>query len=780
MPKVSPIQSSFSTGEISPLLYGQVEFDNYKSALKVCRNWLPLIQGPVTRRPATYFCDEVKDSSKAVRLVRFKYSTLQAYMLEFGHQYIRFKRNNLPVTLAAQNITAATKANPCVITYDGSDTYANGDHVDIDGVVGMTELNGRRFRITNLNSGANTFELQTLYSTNIDSTNYGTYTSGGTIAEVYEIVSPYDEDQLFELKFVQSADVLYITHPDHTPRKLSRTGHTSWTLTSMNNALLLDGPYLSVNATATTLTPSAATGTGVTLTASAATGINGGTGFATTDVGRLIRIKEGSTWGYVIITAWTSTTVVTVDVINTLTNTNAKKFWRMGLYSNTTGYPACVGFYEDRLAFAGCPATPARVDLSRTGDYENFAQTDTDGVVTDSHALSYTLNSDEVQNVQWIKGDEKALVLGTVDGEWPMRPSTSSEAMTPTNISAKQSTARGSANIQGIRAGDAILFVQTAKRQLRELAYIFEADKFKTPDLTVLSEHITKGATAETTGVKVLDYQKQPQSIVWAARNDGVLLSFTYERDQKVLAWARHDIGGFADSTLSTPAAVESVACMPSADGTRDEVWVSVKRFINGRTVRYVEYMTKVWEKGDTQEDAIYGDCALTYEGLAATTITGLWHLIGETVGVLVDGAAHPDCVVSTGGTITLTSSATKVQVGYRYQSDGQMLRQDVGAADGTAQGKYQRTHRVNVRVHDTLGMKFGAGFHTSGPGKLTEKTVRTSAVPGDTMVPLESGDIEISWEGTYTKDNYVTWRNDSMFPGTILAVMPQLHTQDR
>ena len=187
-----------------------------------------------------------------------------------------------------------------------------------------------------------------------------------------------------------------------------------------------------------------------------------------------------------------------------------------------------------------------------------------------------------------------------------------------------------------------------------------------------------------------------------------------------------------------------------------------------------------MWEKGDTQEDAIYGDCALTYEGLAATTITGLWHLIGETVGVLVDGAAHPDRVVSSTGTITLTSPASKVQVGYRYPSDGQMLRQDVGAADGTAQGKYQRTHVVNVRVHDTLGMKFGAGFHTAGPGKLTEPTIRTSAVPGDTAVPLFSGDIEVRWEGTYTKDNYVTWRNDSMFPGTILAVMPQLHTQDR
>src|SRR5574343_457229 len=137
MPKVSPIQSSFSTGEVSPLLYGQVEFDNYKSGLKVCLNLLPLIQGPVTRRPGTYFCDEVKDSSKQVRLIRFKYSTQQAYMVEFGHQYIRFKRGNAPVTLAAQVITAATKANPCVVTYTGSDTISNGDDVDTSGVVGM-------------------------------------------------------------------------------------------------------------------------------------------------------------------------------------------------------------------------------------------------------------------------------------------------------------------------------------------------------------------------------------------------------------------------------------------------------------------------------------------------------------------------------------------------------------------------------------------------------------------------------------------------------------------
>lgn len=780
MPKVSPIQSSFSTGEVSPLLYGQVEFDNYKSGLKVCLNLIPLIQGPVTRRPGTYFCDEVKDSSRRVRLLRFKYSTQQAYMVEFGHQYIRFKRGNLPVTLAAQSITAATKANPCVVTYSGADTFVNGDHVDISGVVGMSELNNRRYRITNLNAGANTFELQTLYSANVSSVGFGAYISGGSISKVYEITSPYDEDQLFELKSVQSADVLFLTHTAHTPRKLARTANTSWSLTSMSNAVLRDGPYMLTNTTDTTLTPSAATGTGVTITASSTTGINNNTGFQTTDVGRLIRIKEGTTWGYAIIATWVSSTVVTVDITGTFTNTNAKKFWRLGLYSITTGYPAAVAFYENRLVFAGSLSEPSRIDMSRTGDYENFAPTDSDGVVADDHAISYTLNSDEVQIIRWLKGDEKALIIGTIDGEWAMRPSTASEALTPTNVSAKPSTARGSADIQAIRAGDAMLFVQTAKRQLRELAYVFEADKFRTPDVTVLSEHITKGTTPALSGINDLDYQKQPNSMVWMTREDGALLSLTYERDQKVLAWARHEIGGFSDPGLTTPAAVESVACMPSADGTRDEVWAAVKRIIGGRTVRYIEYLTKTWEKGDLQADAVYGDCALTYDGPAVSTITGLWHVVGETVNVLVDGAAHPERVVSPTGTITLTAPASKVQVGYSYNSDGQMLRQDVGAADGTAQGKLQRTHRVILRVHDTLGLKTGSGFHLTGPGKLTETTFYRGTTPADSMVPLYSGDVEITWEGTYTTANYVTWRFNGMFPGTVLAVMPQLHTQDR
>ena len=777
MPKVSPIQNAFTSGELSGLLYGRTDFENYKSGLGLCLNLLPLIQGGVTRRPGTYICDEVKDSTRFTRSVRFKYSTLQAYILEFGHEYIRFKRNNAPVFLASQAISGITQTNPATVTYTGADIFVNGDHVEITGVSGMIEINGRRYKLTNVNSGLKTFQLQDVAGVAVSSASFGAYVSGGAVEKVYEIASPYTESQLPQLKFTQSADVLYIVHPAHPPRKLTRSGHTSWTLEVID---LLDGPYLPTNSTQTTMTPSANTGS-ITVTASSTDGINDGEGFKTTDDGRMIRIRQTGHDGYVRITSWISATQVVADVVKTLNNTTAAIVWRLGLYSETTGYPSATTFFEDRLMFGGSPANPARVDGSRNADYENFAPTDVpDGLVTDSHAVSYSLNSDDVQSILWMKGEEKALLIGTVDGEWAMRPSQQSEALSPTNVSAKQSTSRGSADIQAIRAGDAILFVQTAKRQLREMAYVFENDKFKTPDMTVLSEHITKGRTRATSGIRDIAYQKQPQSIVWVVRNDGVLLSFTYERDQKVMAWARHTIGGFSDAAKTLPAEVESVACIPSADGTRDEAWIVVKRFINGRVVRTNEFITQMWEKGDSQEEAVFADCAATYQGDPVTTVTGLWHLIGETVSVLADGAAHPTRVVSATGTITLDRPASIVQVGYAYNSDGQMLRLDAGAADGTAQGKTQRTHRAIVRLHDTLGLKTGSGFHTTGAGKLTEFNFRTAADAVGQAVPLYTGDVEITWEGTYTSDNYFCFRFDGLFPATILAVMPQLHTQDR
>ncbi|UOF83066.1 phage stabilization protein [Caudoviricetes sp.] len=617
MAKVSPLQSNFVGGEFSELLYGRVDSERYRSALALCKNYVPVIQGPLIRRSGTSYVSEVKSSATSTRLVSFQFSTTQAYIIEFGNLYMRFYKNNGQITEATVAITGATAANPCVITAVAHG-YSTGEEVYIDDVVGMTQLNGKNYKITVLTAG--TFSLQDMDGTNVNSSAYTAYSSGGTSARVYTVTTTYATADLFQLKFTQSADILYISHPLYAPRKLTRTGHTSWTLSQIT---FLDGPYLSTNTTTTTLTPSggapdafSAGSTGVTLTASAVTGINDGAGFASTDVGRLIRIKQGSVWGYVQITAYTSTTVVTVTVINTITSTAAKATWRMGLYSATSGYPGAVTFHEDRLCFGGNTYQPQRFDGSNSSDYENFAPTATDGTIASSNALGFSLNANDVNVIRWMASDEKGLLIGTVGGEWIVRPSSQSEALSPTNVTAKRSSSWGSANIQPAASGKAHLFVQSSGLKIREMSYFYDVDGFQSPDMTQLAEHITKSGLVE------LAYQKEPQSIVWGCRADGVLVGMSYERDMDSLkvGWSRHIVGGYSDAANSD-AIVESVAVIPSSDGTRDELWMIVKRYINGRTVRYIEYMKKMFQQSDDQQDAYFVDCGLTYDD--PVTISG-------------------------------------------------------------------------------------------------------------------------------------------------------------
>jgi hypothetical protein len=570
MASVNPIYESFNGGELSPILEGRVDFAKYKKGLKSCVNFIPLVQGPLTRRPGTKFTAEVKDSTKKTLLVEFEFSTVQAYVLEFGDQYVRFHRNHAQITQTAQNITGITKANPGVVTYSGSDTYANGDRVLISGVVGMTEVNNREFTVANVNAGANTFELS-----GVNTSAYTTYSSGGTVAEIYEVATPYLEADLFEIQFAQSADVLYIAHPDYAPRKLSRTGHTSWTLTTID---FLDGPFLPTNSTTTTLTLSGTTGS-VTVTASAVTGINSDAGFASTDVGRLIRWKDpANNWTWLTITAFTSTTVVTATVegANASAGT-ATANWRLGVWSTTTGFPGAVTFHGDRLFWGGPTNTPQRIDGSNVGDYENFKPSNAAGTVADDNAVGFTLNANEVNVIRWLMSDEKGLIAGTVGGEWIVRASNQNEALTPSNVQATQSTNYGCAALPPLRAGKAIIFAQRNGRKLRELAYVFQDDGMRAPDMTVAAEHITRG------GIVDMTYQSQPQSIIWMARNDGTLLGFTYEREQEVLAWHRHILGG-AFSTGQ--AVVESVASVPNPTGSADELWMVVKRTVDGVTRR--------------------------------------------------------------------------------------------------------------------------------------------------------------------------------------------------
>ena len=580
----------------------------------------------------------------------------------------------------------------------------------------------------------------------------GQILSGGS---AYEIASPFLEAELFDIKFAQSADTMYITHPNHHPRKLTRTGHTNWVLT---NDVIINGPFMDHNIETTTATPShKIAGATTTVTFSSTTGINVNQGFLSTDVGRLLHIKDG----HLKITSVTSTTIVVGTVIIDLGITTPTTDFALGSFSDTTGYPSCVTFFEQRLVFAATKAQPQTIFFSRSADYENFDDKYHE-TVSDDDAIVYTIASNQVNAIRFLTAT-RTLIIGTAGGEFAVNGGGTGEAITPTNILINKQSNHGAANVDGIAVGNATLFLQRAKRKIRELAYNFDVDGYVAPDLTILSEHITES------GITQMAYQEEPNSIVWCVRTDGQLLGFTYQREQQVTAWHRHIFGG---SFSSGNAVCESVEVLPT-DNSEYQVWVIIKRTINGATKRYVEYLHNL-DFDETDDTSFnYLDSQLAYNGSATTTISGLDHLEGEEVSVLADGATHPNKTVSSGA-ITLDRSSTKVKVGLPYVSLLQTMRIDAGADNGTSQSKTKRIYEITARLYESIGIEIGPDLDN-----MERIPFRSSANAMNTGVNVFTGDKEIEFRGNYETDGFIVVRQTQPLPLTILSLYPKLQTND-
>lgn len=804
-------QTNFTGGEWSELLEGRVELSKYQNACRRLRNFLLYPHGPATYRPGFRYISALRDMSKVGRLIPFEFSSTQAYILLFEQGYIRVYKDQAAVTQTAQNITAITKANPAVVTYNGSDTYANSDRVLITGVVGMTEVNNREFTVANVSTGNNTFELS-----GIDSSAYTAYTSGGTVAEIYEVVSPYQESELAAIKYCQSADVLYLFHPSYAPRKLTRTGHTSWTLLTINfnPSALANRPFYP----AATLTPGATSGNGVTFTAGAsvflagdvgrvltsgnanatitqynsgtvvladvidafsstdaiaadswalkgspntqltpdATGPAGGTrtinalanAFRSSDVGKYIQI-HGIT---AKITAQ-SVGQLTVTPLADLTSAAATTTWEIveSLWTSALGFPSCGTFFEERLWIAGTATYPDTAWGSKVGDYENFSMG-----TNAADAIEVSLGGRKVNVIRWIEPRDY-LILGTMSGEWRLGPEDSGSAITPSNITAKeQPTRKGCSNYMPVTIDSSTLFIQRAGRKIRELTFKFEKDTFVAPDLTLLAEHVTES------GLVDMAYQQEPFSLLWCVRDDGMLIALTYLREEEVVGWSQFPMG---------TAEVESVAVIPGTG--YDELWAIIKRTVNGGTVRYVEMLEEVFNESSATYiandglNAFFVDSGLTYNSSSTTTISGLWHLRGETVKVLADGATQTDKVVSSTGKVTLSYAASIVHLGLGYTGTIQTMRPEV-PLNSTLQGRIKRLIKSIVRVYRSGTFKLGVSESNVYVAKF-----RDPQSPMGQPSALFTGDTvdNPGLEGSYERDARIVIVQDKPLPLTVLSV---------
>lgn len=699
----SIMQKAFSGGEIAPALYSRTDLSKYYTALKTCRNFYVMRHGGVTNRPGSKFIGEVKDSTKAVRLIPFIFNNSQTYMLEFGDQYMRVIKNDAHLTLAAQNITAITNANPCVVTYSGSDTYANGNEIYVSGIVGPIGqfLNNRNFKVANVNTGANTFELDYMDGTNVNSTSFGAYTSGGTLEEIYEISTPYLEADLALLKYTQSADVITIVHPGYAPRDLARTGDTSWTLTTVTFDAEIDYPntiLATQNGTTGSTTYSYTvtafdplTGQETPLKAVPPSGIyvatitNGNAtltpvnyvavswsltglyGYAAADLEFNVYREVNGVFGYIGTASGVLSYIDRGSNDPDLTDTPP----RIAEDFNATGdYPSCIAYYQQRLVMANTDNDIEKVFASKTGGFKDFS---TSSPVQDDDAILFRLSGRQVNEVHHLV-DLGTLLMFTESGEFSANGDAGG-TLTPTAINTRQSSYNGSSPLLApIVIGNSAVYVQARGNNIRDINFQYESDNYTGNELSIFSAHLVDDYS-------LVDwcYQQIPHSVLWTVRDDGVLLGLTYVKDQQMLAWHRHDFeNGF----------VENVASIPV--GSEDYVYMVVNREVDGREVRYIEKLET--RKITNIRDIAIMDSHLKYDGRNSSD--------AHTMTLSGSAWTYTDTITLTSSTAYFSASEVGNQI-QLYDTDGSVIRFTIDAYSSTTvvTGRPNRTVPVSMRA---------------------------------------------------------------------------------
>lgn len=757
------LQTSMSGGELSPSLHSHADLAKYRTGLALCENWFILAQGGVTTRAGLKYVNEVVDSGSIARLIDFQFNTEQAYPLVFTDQKMQVIRNGGMVLEASQNISNATQADPVVLTIT-SHGYSNGGDIFIDGVVGMTELNGRFFRVANQTT--NTVELTDFAGNNIDGSSYTAYSSGGTAAKIFTLTTPYLEADLFRLKYTQSADVLTITHPSYDTRDISRSAHNNWSITTVTYAAGISPPSagLSVAKTGT------ASGAANKQYRYVVTSINaeGSESVASSIVTSASANALSETYGNRL--SWTTVADAIYYNIYKEFSLNSGIFGWIGEadedsspsfddynfgpdmsvtppisndpISGADNRPGAVTYHDQRRCFGGTNNNPQTFYATRTGDFDNM---DYSRPLQDDDSVEATIAARQVNEIRHLLslGD---LVIFTSGGEWIV-PTDQNDVFSPTNISFKAQGFRGSSHVPPVTIGETAIFIQEKGSRVRDLQYTFEADKYTGNDLSIMSRHLFEKNT-------IVDwcYAQEPYSIIWVVRDDGVLLSMTYLREHGIFGWTRHTTDGLFESVCSV------------SEGGEDVVYAIVKRTINGVDKRYIERMQE--RTFPSLEDSFCVDSGLTYDGDPTTTITNLHHLEGKAVVALADGNVVENLTVLD-GQITLPNQASKVHVGLSYNCDFQTL--EISNQQFVTQSRKKQVARIVLRVLESRGLIAGKDFENLFPMKE-----RTPAMNYDD-IPLQTGEQRLIPSTGWTDYGQTCVRQLHPLPSTVIAVVPEI-----
>lgn len=729
-------QLSFAAGEISPEYYGRVDQIRHQTGVADLQNMVVMKSGGVQNRTGTQYKGVALQPTLAARLRTWRFTDALTYLLEFSNLKLTFRRNGVPVFEAAKTLTAATKASPCQLT-SVAHGFSVGDRIYVSGIVGMTELNDRYFKVRTVPT-ADTFTLSwvgdgTAEGTALDSSSFTTYTSGGTAERVYTIATPYATADLSTLQFCQSAGTMIITHPSYAPRKLTRASATSWTIATPTYGPTTSYPtggsatvgaagtgtfnYMvtaedeatgieSLSGTAHTRTVTGITNANpavVTVSASVDTiyqtgdEIQMGTVTGMTEVsGRRFKIARLSTTTFQLVGenstsygVFSGTNSVFLCHINlqacadpttaapivVTTNAAATAGVRYTVYKEIGGifgfigstygltfsdtgitpdtlasvpiyrepfqgssnYPAACTFYQQRLIMGGSSNLSNGADAGVVGDMFNFT---IHSPHEDTDAVRFTTAGYVDSLKHMIALDD--LVVFTSGAEWVVAGGGEGGTLTPTEINAVPRTYNGSGDLFPLLIDGNAIYKQDRGQIIRDFFYSLESNGYKGKNLIQFSDHLVKNHT-----ITDWAFQRSPNGIVWAVRDDGVLLSMTYQPEHEFYGWAEHPLEG---------GVVENVCVVPegSDEDAEDVLYMVVARTLpDASTTRYIERLAS--RNYATIKDAVFMDSAKSYDGTGTGTVT----------------ASGSGWTNATSQTLTFSVAQTNAIVGNEVQLNG-------------------------------------------------------------------------------------------------------------
>ncbi|WP_059413446.1 hypothetical protein [Cupriavidus basilensis] len=581
----------------------------------------------------------------------------------------------------------------------------------------------------------------------------------------YEVATPYAEADLFDIHYVQSADVLTLVHPGYPPKELRRLGALNWTLTDITFQPNVDPP---------TALAAVASGPGggtpvaqiYAVTAGKLDGnlfdesIASGTATATIDlniVGNIITLNWAAPGGgadrYNVyksqngVFGYIGQAVGTTFIDDNITpDTSRTPPSGVNPFVGAGNYPAAVSYYEQRRAFAATVNRPQTVWMTRSATESNLTQS---LPTRDDDAIVFRIAAREVNAIRHLV-PLATLVLLTANAEWRIQ-STDSGPLTPSTVSARPQSYIGANSVQPAVVGNNILYARARGGRVNEFSYAYDAQggyRYVSADLSLVAPHLFQGKQ-----IVDMALAKAPYQVMWAVSSDGDLVALTYVPEQQVSGWHHHvTLGGTFESVCAV------------GEGDEDAIYVVVRRTINGQTVRYVErFQTR---QLSDQAHAFFVDAGARYDGAPISgAVTGLAHLEGQTVSILADGAVLPQQVVS-GGAITLDNPASVITVGLPITADLQTVPLSF-ETQALGQGRAKNVNKVWLRVVDTLGLRVGPSFDEK---QLAELKVRTTEPYG--MPPgLQTGELEQVLYPSWGQDGSVCIRQTAPLPVTLAAM---------